>query len=298
MNIESNFAVGRHDFLEMLTVAADNQKMMKQFSWIPKKKSTQSYEKIKTLTDYGLASQRPVGGTTPTDARRELYTLTLTPTVNSLSTLIDQQALFTDQYSEYTDVGTRLGESMVATYVTDMTNIIGNGFTSGYTGADAAILFYSAHPNAGLATYSNVLAATALSESAAISLLVQSRSIKDPRGRVFGNTEGYWLWTGPGLEFTADKICQSTQVPGTNWNDKNVVAARLEPMVFDYLSSSGTTWGLISKQQDQHSVIRIDQMPLEVNQKLTREGHADVVVTQSWARGWSNGYGIYGCAGA
>lgn len=297
MNLEQNFAIGRHDFLEMLTVAADNEKMKAQVGWIPKRKSTQSYEKIKTLTDYGFANQRTVGGSTAVDVRRELYTLTLTPAVYSISTLIDQQALFTDQYSEYTDVGKRLGESMVATWVKDHTNILNNGFTSGYTGADGQILFYNAHPNNGLATYSNVLSATSLSSSAVQSLLTQARSIQDPRGRVFGNTNGYYLWTGPSLWFTAQTICQSQLLPGTNWNDKNVVASYLEPLVMDYVTST-TAWGLISKTEGAHSVISIDQMPMDVNQKLTREGHADVVVTQSWKRGWSNGYGIYGCAGA
>lgn len=297
MNLNANLSVQFKLFRDVATVAANNDKLMAQTDWLRKESTKQGYEKYLTLTSFGFPSPRQDGGNSAIDQRRELYTLTLTPAVWSLRTVVDDLAMFTDQYGEYKRTGTLLGQSIAAGYVRDVTNILNNGFTSGYNGADGVILFSSAHPNAGLASMSNVLSATALSEYAVSQLLTQARTTQDPRGINYGAAAKYDLLVPPALQWTATKLIQSQMVPGGNLNDKNVVGMALNSVkVLDYLTST-TAWFLVASDKE-HSVLSLTSMPASVNTDYTVEGHMDAVAKKAWANGWSNGYFIYGCAGA
>lgn len=296
MQLNANLAIQFKQFRDVATVAANSQILREQTNWIKRETTRQGYEKYKTLTSFGFAQPRTDGGSSSIDQRYELYELQITPNVKSIRTVIDDLAMRTDQYGEYKRTGSLLGESIAATEVRDITNTLNNGFTSGYNGADGVILFSSSHPNGGLATMSNVLSATALSEYAVSQLLTQARTTQDPRGLNYGAAAKYKLVVPPNLEWTAEKLLRSINVPGGNLNDKNVVGAALDGMIVqDYLTST-TAWFLVAPEK--HSVIFLENMPAETTTDIDVEGHMNAVAKKSYGIGWSNGYFIYGCAGA
>lgn len=292
-----NLNVSRHDFKQVFDVAANVDAQASQIDWVHMEKTTQGYEKFKSLTGFGFATVRDQGGSSGIDYRRELYDLTITPQVLSIRTIIDEQAMFTDQYAEFKKTAQLLGASVKATRIKAVTDILNNAYTSGYNGADGVILASASHPNNGYPTYSNILAATSLSEYALGSLRSQMSLLGDPRQLVMGSTGNWTLVVPRNLEVTALKIVNSTQVAGNNLNDKNVIEPWFKVRVLDYLTSGSTQWQIVSDNKE-HSIYLLDQMPPDVKQTMTPEGHMEYVANSSYATGWMNGYGIGLCAGA
>lgn len=128
-----------------------------------------------------------------------------------------------------------------------------NGFSSAIGGVgvsaiyDGQPLFSASHPLLDSVALGSNLATGALTSVNLQKAIQLARATKDEAGALIVMKPNR-LIIPPALEYTARIILESTQVPGSDFNDVNVVKGALELVIMDYLGTanggSDTAWFL------------------------------------------------------
>jgi len=146
-------------------------------------------------------------------------------------------------------LGAMLGDSVDYTRELLAINILNNGFTAAYAGADGKELFSLIHPLKGSGgTEQNELTttATALSDSSLEEALYTLRLTVNHQG-LQRRTEPRYLVVPPQLERYALELTGAGGKPDGNMNQQNYVNSRLSVICSDLLSSS-TAWFILTEK--------------------------------------------------
>lgn len=118
-----------------------------------------------------------------------------------------------------------LAQSLIETKETLCANVYNNAFNSSYPGGDGVSLINSAHPIA-VGSFSNTIAASALSQTSAEQMLVQIRNNGVDNNQKKIHLDPATLVVPPALEFQAEVIVKSVLRSGTANNDLNAIKSR------------------------------------------------------------------------
>lgn len=143
-------------------------------------------------------------------------------------------------------------------------NVWNNGFSTETT-ADGVSLFNTAHPLVRGGTFRNKpttdvnLSWDALN-AAIIDLATET---KHDSGQLAMATQNLILYVPPQLEMLADRIVNSTGLPGSADNDRNSIRSRRDiDIVVNPLLTDPNAWFLVSKNKDMHGIKCYERVPI------------------------------------
>ena len=180
-------------------------------------------------------------------------------------------------------------------------NLFNNGFTTETT-ADGLSAFNTAHRLAGGGTFANRPSVdVALSWDALRDALVQlATDTKHDSGQLAMAVKDLWLLVPPHLEMLADRIVNSTNLPGSADNDRNSIKARRNiNIVVNPLFTDTNAWFLLSKNKDMHGCSAYERVPITIGE-TRRDPNTDNRLTpvrfrMSWYWNWpQNSWGTSG----
>jgi hypothetical protein len=182
-------------------------------------------------------------------------------------------------------------------------NLLNNGFTSETT-ADGLSAFNTAHLLAGTGgTFRNRPSTdVAFSWSALRDAITDfSTQTKHDSGQLARGVQDLVLIVPPQLEMLADRVVNSTGLPGSADNDRNSIKARRNiDIIVNPLLTSATAWFLLAKNKELHGCKSYDRVPITIGETLldvrTRNKMTPVRFRSSWF--WQFAQNSYGNAGA
>jgi hypothetical protein len=181
-------------------------------------------------------------------------------------------------------------------------NLFNNGFTSETT-ADGLSAFNTAHLLAGGGTFRNRPSSdVALSWNSLRDAITDlSTETKHDSGQLAMAVEDLYLIVPPALEMLADRIVNTTNLPGSADNDRNSIKARRNiDVIVNPLLTDTNAWFLIAKNKDLHGCKAYERVPITIEETLldtrTRNRGTPVRFRASWF--WLNPQNAWGTAGA
>lgn len=215
---------------------------------------------------------------------------------------VEKELIDDEMYSQIKKMSANLGRGARATVEIQAATVLNNGF--GNTGYDGVSLFATNHPRLdGGPTVSNLLTkasisgsptTTALSENALQAAMILSAQQVDEAGiKIQMNPK--ILVVPRNLEFTALQITKSVNLPGTNYNDINPLAGRLEVVVLDYLTNNNA-WFIMDRTIAQLNFFWREKL----NFKSETDFESDIYAYKGRMRfsvGYSDWRGIIGATG-
>lgn len=236
---------------EMFTWLKQHTPEYSQYALV--KTSDRAFEDHQILAGFGLAKLKLEGTGITYDDPIQGGTKRITPDTYALAWQVTQEMLEDDQYDKMRNFPKALARSMMEKVETVGIQPLNLGFTTTVT-ADGATFFNTAHslldPSSGsvtTATQANRLNPDAeLSVTAIQNALILYENQVNERGmrQVVSPDK---LWVPVDLQFTAQRLLQSTFEPDTGNNAINTIQGRLEPRVLHYLSDSNN-WFLSSNE--------------------------------------------------
>lgn len=181
-------------------------------------------------------------------------------------------------------------------------NLFNNGFTTETT-ADGVSAFNTAHVLAGGGTFRNRPSTdVAFSWTALRDAIVDlSTETKHDSGQLAMAVEDLYLIVPPQLEMLADRVVNSTNLPGSADNDRNSIKARRNiEIVVNPLLTDTNAWFLLAKNKDLHGCKAYERVPITIEETLldtrTRSRMTPVRFRASWF--WQTAQNAWGTAGA
>lgn len=291
-------ALGRAIYWDQLTISMDEHE--KQYTQIlSEAHTTQQFERIGQLTGLGYPQYAVEGSPIANDSRRTLYTQDFYPALYGISYEWTDIAEYTDQYNKFKENPMLAAKSMSQGRELAGANVLNNGFSSSFVGADGVALFSTAHPTNGGATWSNrPSSALALGTSSLKQAKSEMRRVKDPRNMPMGFKGNVMLVVPPELEVTADILLTSSTIPfAANFGDNHYKDRVTKKLVIDELTSS-TAWYLISEDKSKHGLFMLYGLPLSVETQRTAVTKSTIYVTaETRVTGWKHPYGTWGTPG-
>ena len=186
--------------------------------------SDRAFEEEVMLSGFGAAPTKGEGSAVSFDDAQEAYTARYTMETIALAFSITEEAVEDNLYDRLASRYTRaLARSMSQTKQVKAAAVLNNAFDSGFTGGDGLELCSTAHTLVTGNTFRNELAtASDLNETSLEQALIDIASFVDERGLKVA-VRGMKLVIPKELQFTADRLLESTLRPGTSDNDINAV---------------------------------------------------------------------------
>lgn len=232
-----------------------------------------AFDRMKAVSDFGDAQPTDENEDIPvmdiqTPFQRDFYTQGI-----SLGYEVSAQAKMTDVYNVVKKPTENLIKSIYDAREQSGANLLNLGFTTPASGGtwtlDNVAQFSASHPiNAG-ATVSNTSAITLgiTNLESAVQLAMKSKTYM---GKVWTGPRRFKLVVPHEMMMLAKRLQKSTQLPGGNDNDPNVVGMMLDVVVNPYLTDSNN-WFIIPADDRHNPFFRITMMPLQlVSHKLDR----------------------------
>jgi hypothetical protein len=226
-----------------------------------RKTSDRKFERYTTVAPFGEVPPKPEGAPYQFDLIKAGWTKDVTPVEYGLGFEVTQTALEDDQYDVLTKNAQWLSFSARATQERVAAAPYNNGFSTELS-ADGVSLFNTAHPLAGGGAARNKLATPAdLSfDSLAQALTDVQVETKLESGQLVAPVQSWILYVPPALEFLAERIINSTQIPGSNDNDINSIKSRsrIRLVVNPYLTDLDA-WFLVASDNS-HGMCFLDRV--------------------------------------
>ena len=268
------------------------------------KTSDRKFERIVSYVPFGDTQTKGEGDAYATDEITQGYTKDFTHTENGLAFEVTQTALEDDPENILNRAGDWLAFS--ARYVEEgrAANPINNGFTTETT-PDGVSLFNAAHvlKRAGAGTARNTLATAAdLSATSLTQALIDLQTDqKDEAGHLANPVNEWILLIPPNLEFLADRLLNSVNLPGSADNDRNPIKSRRTwTIVVNPRLTDTDAWFLIAKNKTNHGLTFYRRTPitLEPMDKDIRTGNRIFKMRHRFSVGAWTWVGTYGSPGA
>jgi hypothetical protein len=176
-----------------------------------------------------------------------------------------------------------------------------NGFSTELS-ADGVSAFNASHVLAGGGTARNTFsAAQDLSWNALAQAMIDAQTQTKTEGNRFVDVIDSWvLYVPPALEFTAARIIHEGGLPGTQDNDKNVLAERRKfKLVVNPHLSDDDTWFLLAADKSRHGFCSYTRVPINLEPMMvdprTKNELYTIRFRRSWfVREWQNSFGVQG----
>ena len=266
------------------------------------KTSDRKFERVVTYVPFGDTQSKPEGEAYAMDQLQQGYTKDFTHTENGLGFEVTQTALEDDAENILPRAGEWLAFS--ARYVEEKRAAapFNNGFTTETT-PDGLPLFDTAHLLKGGGTARNELATAAdLSATSLTQALIDMQTQQqDERGHLAAPINSLTLYVPPALEFLAERLVRSKQLPTSSDNDINAVNSRRtwEIIVNPHLSDADA-WFLVASNKSQHALTFYRRVPISLDpmEKDPRTKNRIFTVRHRFSVGAWNWNGCFGSPGA
>jgi phage major head subunit gpT-like protein len=200
--------------------------------------SNKTWEEYQEISGFGLVPVKNERSNTQLEDAYQGIKTTLTNVAYSLGYEISHEMLQDDQYQKMMKLPGKLAKSVRVTVETLGGNILNNGFSTSYLGADGKPLFATDHPLPANGSFSNrPTVAADLSETSFEQALIDIRAFVDQRNLPIEATPKL-LIVHPSDDYTASKLLESGQEPETANNAINPAKGRMPYMVSDYVTDT------------------------------------------------------------
>lgn len=264
--------------------------------------SSRKTEIAMNIVGFGDVPEKPEGEPYTTDLLRAGHTKTVTHTEFGMGFEVTKTALEDDRYDQLQKYAMWLTHS--ANYVMGKraANVLNNGFTTETT-ADGVALFSTSHVLAGGGTFRNRPSAdVALSWNSLRDAIIDlDTETKHDSGQLSANVESLILLVPPHLEMLADRIVNSTGLPGTDANDRNSIKSRrnIEIKVNKLLTDTNA-WFVFAANKDMHGLRAYERRALDQEEPMTDARTKNRLYTVSFRYSWYSLFpqNAWGTAGA
>ena len=185
--------------------------------------SDRAFEEEVMLSGFGNAAVKPEGQGVQFDDAQETFTARYTNETIALAFAITEEAIEDNLYDRLASRYTKaLARSMASTKNIKGAAVLNNAFDNTFVGGDGVELCSAVHPTLA-GTFSNELATPAeLNETSLEQSLIDIAALTDERGLKIA-AQGVKLVIPSALQFTADRLMNSTGRTGTADNDINAI---------------------------------------------------------------------------
>lgn len=266
------------------------------------KSSDRKFERVVTYVPFGDTINKAEGDAYAMDQIRQGYTKDFTHTEMGLGFEVTQTAMEDDAENLLNRAGEWLAFS--ARYVEEgrAANPLNNGFTTEQT-PDGVSLFNTAHVLRAGGTAKNRPSTDAdlSAQSLTQAMIDVQTDQKDEAGHLAAPINSWHLVVPPSLEFLADRLVNSTGLPGSADNDRNPIKSlRSWNVVVNPRLTDPDAWFLIAANKSQHGLTFYRRVPitLEPSTKDPRTGNTLIKVRHRFSVGAWTWVGTYGSAGA
>lgn len=235
-----------------------NPPLWKKFIKGNKDVNGQKYINVDSVSYLGYQPTMNEGAVHMVESMDTPFSMEVTPQQYGLAGLFSELAIKTDYYGKLQQFGEALARSRYDTEELVACNLLNLGFTAPGSGGtqtlDNLALFSAAH-TAFTGTQSNLNTSLALSQANLETAVTAARRRYSHRGIPRQYMREYMLIVPPALELLAKRLVNSTLIPGSANNDKNVLQG-MEVLVHPFLTSS-TSWFLCEKSPDSPPLYRL-----------------------------------------
>ena len=263
--------------------------------------SDRAFEEEVMLSGFGSAPTKSEGSAVTFDDAQEVYTARYTMETIALAFSITEEAVEDNLYDRLASRYTKaLARSMSQTKEVKGASILNNAFDSGYTGGDGLELCSTLHTLASGNTFRNELATAAdLNETSLEQALIDIAGFVDERGLKIA-VRGMKMIVPKELQFTTDRLLESTQRPGTADNDVNAVRNMgMLPNGYDvnHFLADTDAWFIITDAPN--GLKGFNRTPVRTSMEGDFDtGNVRYKARERYAFGWSDPRGIFGSPGA
>jgi hypothetical protein len=263
--------------------------------------SDRAFEEEVMLSGFGSAPTKSEGSAVTFDDAQEVYTARYTMETIALAFSITEEAVEDNLYDRLASRYTKaLARSMSQTKEVKGASILNNAFDSGYTGGDGLELCSTLHTLASGNTFRNELATAAdLNETSLEQALIDIAGFVDERGLKIA-VRGMKMIVPKELQFTTDRLLESTLRPGTADNDVNAVRNMgMLPDGYDvnHFLADTDAWFIITDAPN--GLKGFNRTPVRTSMEGDFDtGNVRYKARERYAFGWSDPRGIFGSPGA
>jgi len=263
--------------------------------------SDRAFEEEVMLSGFAAAPTKGEGSSVGYDDAQEAYTARYTMETIALAFSITEEAIEDNLYDRLASRYTRaLARSMSQTKQVKAAAVLNNAFDSAFTGGDGKELCATDHPLVSGNTFRNELTTAAdLNETSLEQSLIDISSFVDERGLKVA-VRGMKLVIPKELQFTADRLLESTLRTGTADNDINAIRNMgMLPEGYDVNHFLNDTDAFFIITNAPNGMKGFNRAAI----KTTMEGDFDTgnvryKARERYAFGWSDPRGIFGSPGA
>lgn len=263
------------------------------------KQSDKRFEKEQGMTGFSIAGVKGEGDSVSYGTLVQGFQKEYAHTTYGLGAIITREMIEDDQYNIINQIPRLLSEAMVRCEETMGTNVLNNGFDTGFTGADGQPLFSASHPNAGTigGTQSNVLATPSdLTQTSLEAALIGIMNFRDENNQRIVISPKKLVVSRSDF-FNATKILETKYKVGAADNDINVISnIDLELVVTNYLEDQDA-WYVITNALNGLTFMQRRAAGIERDNDISTQNLA-IVTTERFDTGWTDWRGAFGSAGA
>jgi hypothetical protein len=229
------------------------------------KSSKKKFERNVSFASFTNVPEKPEGEDYPLGQMTQGFTKDFTHLEFGLSFEVSETAEEDDQHDVIASYAK--GMAIAARYAEESyaARPFNNGFTTEET-PDGLPVFDTAHILIGGGTARNELSTSAdLSVTSLTQALIDLQTqTKSEEGFFVMPTKGYTLYVPPALEFLADRIVNSSGLPGSADNDRNPLKARRQiSVVVNPHLSDDDAWFLLDAGKD-HGFLSYTRVPIGI----------------------------------
>jgi phage major head subunit gpT-like protein len=204
--------------------------------------SKKAIETDARLGGFSLWNEKGTLDSTEYENLTKLDTTTYKHTTYSKGFQVEKELVDDEQYSQINKAAKALARVARATIETKAASVLNNAFSTA-GGFDSVALVSASHVRSDGGSATNLIGALALSEANLETAMKLAADQVDERGvkiQMMPDT----LIVPRALEYTAEKIIKSVQLPGNNYNDINPMQGKFKVVVLDYLTDNDN-WFLL-----------------------------------------------------
>lgn len=254
-----------------------------------------------SVVGFGDVPERSEGAAFATDVLMPGHQKTVTHSSWGLAYECTIEAMEDDRYDQIKKYAMWLAFTMGYTLEKRAANILNNGFTTETT-ADGVALFHTAHPLVRGGTARNKpstdvdLSWTALRDA----IIDIETETKHDSGQLASSVENLTLVIPPHLEMLADRIINSTGLPGSADNDRNSIKSRRDiSIVVNKLLTDTDAWFLLAGNKDMHGVKAYERVAVQQMEPSTEPRNRNRLYPirarySFFADTWQNSWGTQG----
>ncbi len=266
------------------------------------KTSDRKFERIVSYVPFGDTQSKPEGEPYVMDTLRQGHTKDFTHTENGLGFEVTRTALEDDTENILNRAGDWLAFS--ARYVEEgrAANPFNNGFNTETT-PDGVAVFHASHPLKGGGTAKNTLSTAAdLSATSLTQALIDLQTDqKDEAGHLANPVNDWILYIPPHLEFLADRLLNSINLPGSADNDRNPIKSRRSwRIIVNPRLTDTDAWFLVAANKANHAFTFYRRVPISLDPMDVdpRTKNRIFTVRHRFSVGFWAWQGVFGSPGA